>query len=187
MARPISLELPPRDPRRSCASAWRSSHRTRRSAARLLRTAAAVARHGVFQLLRGALGASDKLVETAVDAAKSDESVRAMRNAIILGKMLGSINPEVLQCVATAVGETLGCYQKPVIEPPGLFSLLSQFRHKELRRSIALINRFLEDSRQSDQIAGKLQINRALNSLKLQPWRDACRIRIAGDSQQRAF
>jgi hypothetical protein len=31
-----------------------------------------------------------------------------------------------------------------VIEPPGLLSLLSQFRHKELRRSIALINRFLE-------------------------------------------
>jgi formate dehydrogenase assembly factor FdhD len=30
------------------------------------------------------------------------------------------------------------------IEPPGLFSLLNQFRNKELRRSMALINRFLE-------------------------------------------
>ena len=30
--------------------------------------------HGVFELLRGALGASDKLIETAVDAAKSDEA-----------------------------------------------------------------------------------------------------------------
>jgi uncharacterized protein YjgD (DUF1641 family) len=67
-----------------------------------------------------------------------------MRNALILAKMLGSINPEVLQCFAEATTETLGCYQKPVIEPPGLFSLLSQFRHKELRRSMALINRFLE-------------------------------------------
>ena len=91
-----------------------------------------------------ALSASDKIIETAVDAAKSDESVRAIRNAIILGKMLGAINPEVLQCVATAACQTLGCYEKPVIEPPGLFSLLSQFRHKELRRSLALINRFLE-------------------------------------------
>ena len=100
--------------------------------------------HGVFQLLRGVLGASDKLVETAVDAAKSDDSVRAIRNAVILGKMLGSINPEVLQCFAAATSETLGCYDKPVIEPPGLFSLLNQFRHKELRRSMALINRFLE-------------------------------------------
>ena len=67
-----------------------------------------------------------------------------MRNALILGKMLGSINPEVLECVAAATTETLGCYTKPIIEPPGLFSLLNQFRHKELRRSMALINRFLE-------------------------------------------
>jgi uncharacterized protein YjgD (DUF1641 family) len=100
--------------------------------------------HGVFDLLRGVLGASDKLVESAAGAAKSEDSVRAIRNAMILGKVLGQINPDVLQCVATAAGETLGCYEKPVIEPPGLFSLLSQFRHQELRRSIALINRFLE-------------------------------------------
>jgi uncharacterized protein YjgD (DUF1641 family) len=99
----------------------------------------------VFELLRGALSASDKLIETAVDAAKSDESIRAIRNAMILGKVLGSINPDVLQCVATAASDTMGCYEKPVIEPPGLFSLLNQFRHKELRRSIAFINRFLEN------------------------------------------
>src|SRR5208283_3532677 len=92
----------------------------------------------------GVLGASDKLVETAVEAAKSDESVRAMRNMIVLGKMLGSINPDLLQGIAVAASETLGSYKKPVIQPPGLFALLSQFRHKELRRSIALINRFLE-------------------------------------------
>ncbi|MGA2349977.1 MAG: hypothetical protein ABSF70_06045 [Terracidiphilus sp.] len=99
---------------------------------------------GVFQLLHGALGASDKLVEAAVDAAKSDESVRAMRNAIILAKILSSINPDLLQGVAVAVEETLGCTEKPVIEPPGLLSLLGQFRRRELRRSIAFINRFLE-------------------------------------------
>jgi hypothetical protein len=43
-----------------------------------------------------------------------------------------------------AVGETLGCYEKPIIEPPGLLSLLVQFSHKELRRSMALLNKFLE-------------------------------------------
>jgi uncharacterized protein YjgD (DUF1641 family) len=100
--------------------------------------------HGVFELLRGAFSASDKLIETAVDAAKSDESVRAIRNAMILGKLLGSINPDVLQCVATAASETMGCYDKPIIEPPGLLSLLAQFSHKELRRSMALLNKFLE-------------------------------------------
>ena len=68
--------------------------------------------------------------------------------------MLGSINPEVLQCVTTAATETLGCYERPVIEPPGLFSLLSQFRHKELRRSIAFVNRFLEKLGEQIKVRG---------------------------------
>ena len=145
MARPISLELPPRDPREELRK--RLEEAPAEHAEALLESYELLQQlhdHGVFQLLRGVLGASDKLVEAAVDAAKSDESVRAIRNAIILGKMLGSINPEVLQCFAAATTETLGCYQKPVIEPPGLFSLLNQFRHKELRRSMALLNRFLD-------------------------------------------
>lgn len=145
MARPISLEVPPRDPREELRK--RLDQAPIEHAEALLDSYELLGKlheHGVFELLRGALGASDKLIETAVDTAKSDEAIRALRNAIILGRVLGSINPDVLQCIATAASETLGCYDKPVIEPPGLFSLLSQFRHKELRRSMALINRFLE-------------------------------------------
>jgi uncharacterized protein YjgD (DUF1641 family) len=145
MAQPIALQLPPRDPREELRK--RLDEAPIAHAEALLDSYELLQQlhdHGVFELLRGALSASDKLIETAVDASKSDQSIRAIRNAMILGKMLGAINPEVLQCVALAASETLGCYEKPVIEPPGLFSLLSQFRHKELRRSIALINRFLE-------------------------------------------
>ena|ERR1700723_2841799 len=145
MARPISLELPPRDPREELHD--RLDNAPVAHAAALLDLYELLQQlhdHHVFELLRGVLGASDKLLETAVDATKSDESIRAIRNVLILGKTLGAINPDVLQCVASAASQTLGCYDKPVIEPPGLFSLLSQFRHKELRRSIAFINRFLE-------------------------------------------
>lgn len=145
MAQPIPLQLPPRDPREELRK--RLDQAPIAHAEALLDSYELLQQlhdHGVFELLRGALGASDKLVKTAVDATRSEESVRAIRNAIIVGKTLGAINPEVLQCIALAASETLGCYEKPVIEPPGLFSLLSQFRHKELRRSIALINRFLE-------------------------------------------
>jgi uncharacterized protein YjgD (DUF1641 family) len=145
MAQPIPLELPPRDPRKEL----------------LARVEAAPADHAealldafdlleelherrVFELLRGALCASDKIVEKTAAASDTPNAIRALRNLIILGKTLGSINPELMQSIAVAAGTTLGSEQKPVIEPPGLFSLLSQFRHKELRRSIALINRFLE-------------------------------------------
>ncbi len=145
MARPISLELPPRDPRVELRK--RLDEAPIEHAEALLDSWELLQQlhdHGALELLRGALSASDKLIETAVDAAKSEDSVRAMRNAIILGKILASINPEVLQSFATATTETLGCYQRPVVEPPGIFSLLNQFRHKELRRSMALINKFLE-------------------------------------------
>jgi uncharacterized protein YjgD (DUF1641 family) len=145
MAQPIPLNLPPRDPRAELRS--RLENAPIEHAEALLDSYELLQQlheHGVFQLLRGVMGASGKLIQTAVDAAKSEESIRAMRNAIILSKMLGSINPDLLEGIAAAAGQTLGSYEKPVIEPPGLLSLLSQFRHPELRRSIALINRFLE-------------------------------------------
>lgn len=145
MAQPIPLEIPPHDPREEL--------RARLEAAPVEHAEALLASYevlqqlhesGVLDLAKGALSARDRLVETAVETAQSQESVRAMRNAIILTKMLSAINPDVLQAIAVAVGETLGSYRKPVIEPPGLLALLNQFRHKELRRSIALVNRFLE-------------------------------------------
>lgn len=145
MAQPISLERTPRDARQELRK--RLEEAPVEHAEALLESYELLQQlhdRGIFQLLHGALGASDKLVEAAVDAAKSEESVRAMRNAIIFGKMLSSINPEILQGVAVAVGETLGCTTRPIIEPPSLLSLLGQFRRRELRRSIALINRFLE-------------------------------------------
>jgi uncharacterized protein YjgD (DUF1641 family) len=145
MARPIPLELPPRDPREELRDRLQQAPVAHAEA--LLDSYELLQQlhdHGVFELLRGGLSASDKLIETAVDAAKLDDSVRAIRNAILLGKMLGAINPEVLQSVVLAVGETLGGLQKPVAEPPGLFSLLNRFRTKDVRRSIALMSLFLE-------------------------------------------
>jgi uncharacterized protein YjgD (DUF1641 family) len=141
----MPLELPPRDPREELRKRLEEAPVEHAEALldsyKLLET---LHEHGVFELLRGALGASDKLIEAAVNAARSDEAIRAIRNAIILGKILGAISPDVLQSVAAAVSETLGCYEKPIIEPPGLFSLIAQFSHNELRRSMALLNKFLE-------------------------------------------
>jgi uncharacterized protein YjgD (DUF1641 family) len=145
MAVPIALEIPPRDARKELLARLESAPAEHAEA--LLDGYELVQQlheAGVFEVLRGVLSAKDKVVETAVGAAQKPDAVDALRNAIILGKMLGSINPELMQCYAAAVGETLGSERKPVIEPPGLLSLLGQFRRKELRRSVALINRFLE-------------------------------------------
>lgn len=145
MARPIAFEPVPRDPREELRKKLEAAPAQHAEA--LLESYEILQElhdQGLLQLLRGALSAGSHIVETTVEAARSDESIRAARNIIVLAKMLGCINPEVLEGIAVAIADTLGSYKKPVIEPPGLFSLLGQFRHKELRRSVALINRFLE-------------------------------------------
>jgi uncharacterized protein YjgD (DUF1641 family) len=145
MAKPIALELPQRDPRQELIARLQAAPAEHAEA--LLASYELLQElhdRRVLEVLRGALGAGDKLIESAVSAAEAKESVVALRNAIILGKMLGSINPDLLRCVAVAVEQTLGGDQKPVVEAPGLFELLMQFRLKELRRSMSLINRFLD-------------------------------------------
>ncbi|HUB51322.1 MAG TPA: hypothetical protein VL986_04195 [Terracidiphilus sp.] len=145
MAEPISLDRPLRNPRKELQA--RLDAAPLEHAEALLDSMELLEelhQRGVFDLLRGVLGAGDQIVDRTVEAADSAAGIRALRNLIILGKWLSSINPELLQCVANASAATLGSEEKPVIEPPGLLSLLSQFRQPELRRSIALINRFLD-------------------------------------------
>jgi uncharacterized protein YjgD (DUF1641 family) len=146
MSRPIAFEVPAYDPRETLRKRLEAAPAEHAEA--LLESYELLQQlheAGTLRLLIGALAAGDQILETAVDAARSEEAVRATRNAILLGKMLASINPEILGGIAAAVSETFGSYEKPVIEPPGLLALLSHFRRKELRRSVALINRFLEN------------------------------------------
>lgn len=145
MARPIPLELPGRDPRQEFVA--RLQQAPAEHAEALLDAYEFIQQlheKHIFDVLRGALSAGDKLVETATAAAETPESVRAMRNAIILGKMLGSINSELLECIAMAVDETFSSKPKPSADPPSLLSLLVQFQKPELRRSVAFIYRFLD-------------------------------------------
>jgi uncharacterized protein YjgD (DUF1641 family) len=145
MAQPIPLDLPPRDPRKELLDRLESAPQEHAEALLdafdLLEE---LHQAGVLQRLRGTVSASDDILAHTVGAAKSPEGTRALRNLLIFGQMLSSINPDLLKCIAAAVSDTLGSERKPVIEPPGLLALLSEFRQPELRRSVALINRFLE-------------------------------------------
>src|SRR5438045_5242920 len=71
---------------------------------------------GVLDLLRGALGSSDKVIEIGVQAANSPASVRGLRNLIILAKVLGTIEPKLLataaECLPSSVAQAVE--QKPL-------------------------------------------------------------------------
>src|ERR1039458_2535120 len=60
---------------------------------------------GVLDLLRGLVGAGDQLVGILTAAAGTPESLRGMRNFILLTKFFASVPPEVLESlVRTGIG-----------------------------------------------------------------------------------
>src|SRR6202163_2339477 len=94
MAKPIPLQLPARDPREEL--------RSRLDRAPLEHAEALLAGYevlqglhdqGVLELLRGLLSAGSKVLEAAAEVGQAPESVRAIRNLIVLWKTLGEIDP----------------------------------------------------------------------------------------------
>ena len=99
---------------------------------------------GVLELLGGLLGSGDKVLQVAVDATRTPESVRIIRNLVVLSKMLGEIDPDIFEGIVQALPEAMHQAKQQGQEPPGLLGTLKQFRSKDLRRGIVAINRLLE-------------------------------------------
>ena len=144
MSQPIPLEFPARDPRVEL--------QTRLQNAPLEHAQALLAAYevlqglhdrGVFELVRGALGSSDKVIEVIVDASKTPESIRGIRNILILTKILGSIEPELVEGFARSVPEALAETKACDPKPPGFWGILKQFANRDFRRGLVLVNSLL--------------------------------------------
>jgi hypothetical protein len=108
MARPIPLQFAPRDPVADLNS--------RLQQAPLEHAEAVLAGYevlqvlhdrGVLELMRGALGGSDKILEQVVAVASGPEAIRASRNLLLLVKTLGEIEPMLLSDLTRAIPKAL--------------------------------------------------------------------------------
>jgi uncharacterized protein YjgD (DUF1641 family) len=100
---------------------------------------------GVLELLRGVLGGGDKVLEIVVDASQTPEAIRGIRNLIIMTKILGSMDPELLKKLTEAIPDVLvGVAKAQETEPPGFWETLRILRSKNLRRGLAVANNLLE-------------------------------------------
>jgi uncharacterized protein YjgD (DUF1641 family) len=88
------------------------------------------------------------LLETVVETAKTPESIRTIRNLILLSKKLDSIDPELLGRLIDSVPKGLEQATKRT-EPPGLLSLMQKFSSKDSRRGLAAAAEILETFGQS--------------------------------------
>jgi uncharacterized protein YjgD (DUF1641 family) len=143
VARPILLELPPRDPRSELQARLAASPAEHAEA---LLAAYEVLQglhdRGVFDLARGALGSSDRILEILVEEVKSPESIQAMRNFIVLTKLFGSIDTERLRAITGVIDATL--LRSQPAEPPSLWAMFKKLWNRDFRRGLAIGQDFLE-------------------------------------------
>jgi len=146
VAQPIPLEMPKRDPHEELRP--RLAHAPAEHAEAVLagfEVLQGLHDRGVLELLRGMLGGSDKVLEIVVEATKTPESIRGLRNLLVLAKILGSIDPELLEKFAQAVPYALaGAAKAEQAEPPGFWEIWKMFRSRNLRRGLVVVNNILE-------------------------------------------
>jgi uncharacterized protein YjgD (DUF1641 family) len=97
---------------------------------------------GVLELLRGVVGAGDRLVGTLTAAVDTPESLRATRNFILLTKFFGSIPPDILNSLVQTATE--GAKREKTQRPPGVFELLRRLLSENSRHAIAVTLDLLE-------------------------------------------
>ena len=97
---------------------------------------------GVLEMLRGALGSSDKVLQILVDAVNTPEAICAIRNFMILIRIADTLEPELLEALAQAVPEGLAQAKMP--EPLGLWKLLKKLSSRDTRRAMTAMICVLE-------------------------------------------
>ena len=145
MAQPILLDLPHRDPRIAL--------QTRLHDAPIEHAEAVLAAYkvlqglhdrGILEVMRGALDSGDKLLDIAVRAAEGGQSIRGIRNLLLLINMLGAIEPEVLKVFTEAAPQALKVMVRQP-ERPGLWRLVKDFLwNQDFRHGLAAVNTMLE-------------------------------------------
>src|SRR5258708_5169973 len=146
MARPIPLELPKRDPREELHSRLEKAPAEHAEAILAgFEVLQGLHDRGVLELLRGVLDGGNKILEIVVEATKTPEAIRGIRNLVIMTKIFGSIDPELQKKLAEAIPDVLvGEAKAQETEPPGFWGVLHILRSKNLRRGLAVVNNLLE-------------------------------------------
>ncbi|MGD0739467.1 MAG: DUF1641 domain-containing protein [Terracidiphilus sp.] len=145
MAQPILLEVQPRNPRAELRS--RLDQAPEQHAEAVLAAYEVLQElhnHGVLEIIRGALAASDELLEKVVDNVRTPKAIRGVRNLLFWRRILGSIEPEWFKGVFQAIPEGLAQATAERERPVSFFSLLRRLSNKDTLRGLAAAIDFLE-------------------------------------------
>jgi uncharacterized protein YjgD (DUF1641 family) len=137
MAQPIEFKPVPSTPadaaRRKLESAPAEHAEALLKAYALLDTAN---RHGILDLLRGAISAEDTILDKVAGYANTPEGIATMRNLLVLGKLLGAVDPGVLGTGASDLTAKIVAESKK--PPSGIFAITRRLFGGDALRGLAL-------------------------------------------------
>src|SRR5882762_6775549 len=145
MAQPIPLEIPPRNPHADLRSRLERAPEEHAEAVLAgYEVLQQLHNRGLLEIMRGALAASDEILEKVVDNARTPEAIRAIRNLLFWRQILGSIEPEWFKGVFQAIPEGIAQATAERDQPVSVFGVLRRLTNKDSLRGLAAAVDFLQ-------------------------------------------
>ncbi|GAC1363603.1 MAG: hypothetical protein NVSMB3_12040 [Acidobacteriaceae bacterium] len=143
MANPISFKPNPVDPKleleRRLAAAPVEHGEAALVAWDVLQTAHD---EGLLDLLQGLLGAKDTIAGKLAEYAKLPEGVAGIRNLLALAKILTTLDPEFLNCLANSM-DTAMLEHRRELKPPSLWQIGRRVASEDSRRGLSFLTLLL--------------------------------------------
>jgi uncharacterized protein YjgD (DUF1641 family) len=99
-------------------------------------------RQGILDTIHGAIGAKDKILASLAAYSVEPMSIHAVRNLLALGKILGTLEPEPLSLVSSAMFAAADEHKKEK-DPPSLWQLFKRMCAPDARRGLSFMTRML--------------------------------------------
>jgi len=97
---------------------------------------------GILELAQGLIGGKDIITGKLAEAASIPESVNAIRNGIAMARILGSLDPDMLQRLAQGFDKASKEHQEET-EPPSLWTLFRRSTCPDARRGLSFLTSLL--------------------------------------------
>jgi hypothetical protein len=110
--------------------------------------------HGVLDVLRGAIGAGDAIVNKAADYSSSPDGIRAMRNFLALSRVFANLDPARVDAVANVLTQSYSRKGSWSGEPPTLWQTFQRVAGRDSRRTLATLAEVAEALGKESEISG---------------------------------
>lgn len=92
---------------------------------------------GLLEIAKGILGSGEQVLGILTETIETDEVVRAVRNLVIFIKVLGAIEPEILEKIVRDLSASIDRVKGE--KPPGILKLMGSVAKAPARRALVPI------------------------------------------------